>query len=234
MSAVHELIVLPDAAAVARRGASIFAEAARTSVSAGGAFVVAVSGGRTPWAMFASLAGEDVPWDSVDLWQVDERVAPDGDPARNLTQLVAALPAGAAPTVHAMPVGEDDLRSAAGRYAAALPATFDLLHLGLGDDGHTASLIPGDPVLDVDDRDVAVTETYRGRRRMTLTYRAIGRAGRVLWLVTGERKAHALALLLSADPSIPAGRVKVPRSLVLADAAAAGALPDRMAPDLGS
>lgn len=224
MSAVHELVVLPDARAVARRGASIFAEAARTSVSDRGTFVVAVSGGRTPIAMFASLADEDVPWDSVDMWQVDERVAPDGDPARNLTQLVASLPPGAAPTVHAMPVGEDDLRSAAARYATGLPATFDLLHLGLGDDGHTASLVPGDPVLDVVDRDVALTGAYRGLRRMTLTYRAIGRAERVLWLVTGEEKTHALSLLLSDDPSIPASRVRPRRSLVLADAAAAGGL----------
>jgi len=224
MSSVHELVVLPDAQAVARRGASVFAAAARTSVSARGKFVVAVSGGRTPLAMFACLAEEDVPWAAVNLWQADERVAPDEDPARNLTQLVAALPRGAAPTVHAMPVGEDDLALAAGRYAAALPATFDLLHLGLGDDGHTASLVPEDPVLDVDDRDVAVTGVYRGLRRMTLTYRAIGRADRLLWLVTGGDKARALSLLLSGDPSIPAGRVRGPGSLVLADAAAAGGL----------
>ncbi|HZD17045.1 MAG TPA: 6-phosphogluconolactonase [Actinomycetota bacterium] len=222
MTTPHELEVLPDPEAVARRGAEVLAAAARAAVSERGRFVAAVSGGHTPWDMFARLGAEDMPWDRVDLWQVDERVAPDGGPERNLTNLVGSLPSGAVPVVHAMPVGDRDLDAAASRYAAALPTGFDLMHLGLGDDGHTASLVPGDPVLDVMDRDVAVTGPYRGRRRMTLTYPAIARAGRLLWLITGGEKAWALARLLSGDPSIPAGRVRVANSLVLADEAAAG------------
>jgi len=221
---LHQLEVLPGPEEVAERGARVFAEAARSAVEARGRFAAAVSGGRTPWAMFAHLATEDVPWAHVHLWQVDERIAPDGDPDRNLTHLVASLPPRATPIVHGMPVDEEDLASAAGRYEAALPEVLDLVHLGLGEDGHTASLVPGDPVLDVEDRDVAVTGEYRGRRRMTLTYRAISRADRLLWLVTGAEKARALSLLVEGDPSIPAGRVRAARSLILADEAAAAAV----------
>lgn len=220
---LHQLEVLPDPEAVVRRGAQVFAQAARAAVAARGRFSAAVSGGRTPWAMFRHLAAEDVPWAHIGLWQVDERVAPDGDPDRNLTHLVASLPPGATPIVHAMPVSEEDLASAASRYEAALPEILDLVHLGLGGDGHTASLIPGDPVLDVEDRDVAVTGEYRGRRRMTLTYRAIARADRLLWLVTGADRARALSLLVAGDPAIPAGRIRAARSLILADEAAASA-----------
>lgn len=217
----HDLEVLPSPEAVTRRGAGYFAQVARAAVAARGRFAAAVSGGRTPRAMFERLADEDVPWERVELWQVDERIAPVGVPDRNLTGLVSALPSGA-PAVRAMAVEDDDLDAAAVRYAATLPAAFDLVHLGLGEDGHTASLVPGDPVLDVADRDVALTVgAYGGRRRMTLTYRGIARARRLLWLVTGQGKASALALLLAGDPSIPAGRVRAARSLVLADEAAA-------------
>ncbi|HEX6230785.1 MAG TPA: 6-phosphogluconolactonase [Actinomycetota bacterium] len=221
MSPPHELEVLPSADAVARRGAALFAGAARSAVSTRGAFAAAVSGGRTPWGMFRHLAAEEIPWARVELWQVDERVVPDRDPERTLTRLRASLPEDAAPAVHAMPVDEDDLLAAAGRYAASLPEAFDLVHLGLGDDGHTASLFPGDPVLEVRDRDVALT---RGSKRMTLTYPGISRARRLLWLVTGADKASMLPRLLAGDASIPAGRVRGGRSVVLADGAAAGEL----------
>ena len=214
-----DLEVLADAGAVARRGAEVVAAAAREAVADHGAFAFAVSGGRTPWAMFEALANEDVPWDHVGIWQVDERVVPNGDPDRNLTSLEPLLPAGA--TLRPMPVEDNDLDAAAGRYAASLPPTFELVHLGMGDDGHTASLVPGDPVLEVAERDVAITAQYRGRRRMTLTYRALARARRILWLVTGADKAPMLPMLLRGDPSIPAGRVRAPEQLVLADAAAA-------------
>jgi 6-phosphogluconolactonase len=172
--------------------------------------------------MFRHLAAEDVPLNRVEIYQVDERVAPDGDPDRNLTHLQESLPEAAFARVRPMPVAEPDLEAAATAYAAALPERLDLVHLGLGDDGHTASLVPGDPVLEVTDRDVALTGEYMGRRRMTLTYRVLDRAGEVLWVVTGAEKAEPLARLRAHDEGIPAGRVRAARSVVLADAAAAG------------
>ena len=107
---------------------------------------------------------------------------------------------------------------------AGSPPVLDLVHLGLGPDGHTASLVPGDPVLDVTDADVALTGVYQGRRRMTLTYPILNRARRILWLVTGSEKAGPLVRLRQGDPSIPAGRVRQDQALVLADRAAAGPL----------
>ena len=216
-----EVEILPDAAAVARRGAEVVAEAATTAIADRGRFTFAVSGGHTPWAMFAELP-TTLAWDRVVIFQVDERVAPDGDPDRNLTHLFQSLPAGAGADVRPMPVGADDLDAAAGEYAGSLPEAFDLVHLGLGPDGHTASLVPGDPVLDVTDRDVAVTGAYQGRRRMTLTYPTLNRARRILWLVTGGDKVEALGRLRDGDDSIPGGRVSREQALVLADGAAAG------------
>ena len=169
------------------------------------------------------LADEQVDWGSVEIFQVDERIAPDGDPDRNLTHMLASLPPAAAERVRPMPVTAGDPVAAAAEYAAALPERLDLVHLGLGPDGHTASLVPGDPVLDVVDRPVAVTGgAYQERRRMTLTYPALAAARDLFWLVTGAEKREALAALLAGDESIPAGRVDAPGSLVLADRAAAG------------
>jgi 6-phosphogluconolactonase len=220
----HDLEVSPDAAAVASRAARIVAALARQAVSARGRFTFAVSGGRTPWAMFADLATDGMPWAQVELFQVDERVAPEGDPNRNLTHLRESI--GHAPAlVHSMPVDNPDLDAAAAEYATVVPARFDLIHLGLGPDGHTASLVPGDPVLEVTDRLVAVTQPYQGHQRMTLTYPALARADQLLWLVTGSDKQDALAKLLAGDETIPAGRVQAKQSLILADAAAAP--PDR-------
>jgi 6-phosphogluconolactonase len=217
----HQLEVSPDAATVAAKAARYVAERARTAVTDHGRFTFAVSGGHTPWAMFRELASEDMPWADTELFQVDERVAPDGDPDRNLTNLMASI--GDAPArVHPMPVNDADLDAAAAAYATVLPQRFDLLHLGLGPDGHTASLVPGDPVLDVTDELVAVTQPYQGHRRMTLTYPALARADQLLWLITGPDKQDALTRLLAGDHSIPAGRVLATSSLVLADAAAAG------------
>lgn len=216
-----EVEILPDADAVARRGAELVGEYATVSVAERGAFTFAVSGGRTPWAMFADLAGT-LPWEKVTIYQVDERVAPEGDPDRNLTQLERALPPGAAADIRPMPVWADDLEAAAQRYATELPSKLDLVHLGLGPDGHTASLVPGDPVLDVTDRDVALTGPYQERRRMTLTYPVLNRARAILWLVTGDDKVGALARLRAGDPSIPGGRVATAHARIVADAAAAG------------
>jgi 6-phosphogluconolactonase len=217
-----EVEVLADADAVARRGAAYVAEQARAAVADHGRFTFAVSGGHTPWAMFAHLAAEDMPWEKVTIYQVDERVAPDGDPDRNLTHLLASLPPDSGVDVRAMPVGEADLEAAAMGYAAALPAHLDLVHLGLGPDGHTASLVPGDPVLEVADRRVDVTGEYQGHRRMTLTYPTLDTATQILWLVTGEDKVDALRRLQAGDPSIPGGRVASQNALAIADTAAAG------------
>ena len=209
--------MLPDAGAAARRLASLIAERARQSVAERGTFAIALSGGRAPWQAFRLLWEEDVPWDRVGIYQVDERVAPRGDDARNLTHLEQSLPQAALPRLRAMPVEAEDLDAAALGYAEELPETFDLVHLGLGPDGHTASLVPGDPVLEVTDRDVALTGEYQGRRRMTLTYPPLDRARELVWLVVGVDKTEALRRLLEGDPGIPAGRIRNRGSLVLTD-----------------
>jgi len=217
---------LADADAAARAGAVFTAEEARAAVAARGRFVMAVSGGNTPWKMLRALADQQLPWADVHIVQVDERVAPAGHQDRNLTHLRASLLAHCPlrpEQVHAMPVEATDLQWASGRYAATLqqiagaPAVLDLAHLGLGLDGHTASLVPGDPVLDVTDADVALTGFYQGRRRMTLTYPMLDRSRRIVWLVTGRDKAEMLARLCAADGSIPAGRVPQHQAVVLAD-----------------
>jgi 6-phosphogluconolactonase len=217
-----QIEILPDAAAVAERGAEYVAEQAHAAIADRGRFTFAVSGGRTPWVMFALLVGK-IPWGEVEIYQVDERVAPDGDHDRNLTNLQRSLPPGGAADVRAMPVGFHDLEAAAASYARSLPEAFDLIHLGLGPDGHTASLVPGDPVLDIMDRKVAVTGEYQGRRRMTLTYPTLNAARQVLWVVTGEDKVDALRRLRAGDTSIPSGRVTAASALIIADAAAVGA-----------
>lgn len=227
------LEVFDDAASVARAAATRIAADARAAIASRGRFSLAVSGGHTPWIMLRALAGEDVPWASVHLFQVDERIAPAGDPDRNLTHLresfLQHVPLDP-DHIHAMPVEARDLQAAANRYAmdlralAGLPAVLDLVHLGLGPDGHTASLVPGDPVLDATDQDVALTGIYQGRRRMTLTYPTLNRARRVLWVVTGSEKVEMLRRLREGDVSIPAGRVRSDQALLLSDRAAAGQL----------
>jgi len=221
---------LADADSVARAGAALTAAEARAAVAARGRFIVAFSGGHTPWQMLRALADEQMPWAGVHVVQVDERVAPAGDPDRNLTHLRESLLARCPlrpEQVHAMPVESADLEAAGGRYALTLrqiagsPAVLDLAHLGLGPDGHTASLVPGDPVLDVTGADVALTGVYQGRRRMTLTYPVLNRARRIVWLITGREKAEMLARLCRGDRSIPAGRIDQRQALVLADHEAA-------------
>lgn len=212
----HEVVSVTDPAVFAARAAEWVAARATEVVRDRGRFRFAVSGGSTPWAMFDALLSHDVPWEHVQIFQVDERVAPEGDPDRNLTHLRRAL--GRVPaTVFPMAVNDPNLHEAAEYYAGELPERFDLVHLGLGPDGHTASLVPGDPVLEVRDRLVAATAPYQGHRRITLTYPALARADQILWLVTGEEKRPALARLLGGDRSIPAGRVEAARSTVLTD-----------------
>ena len=225
--------MLDDAGMAARRAAAIIAAEARAAIAARGRFVLAVSGGRTPWVMLRALAEEEVPWQDVHMVQVDERVVSAGHPDRNLTHLRENLLERCAvrpEQLHAMPVEEKDLQAAASRYAVTLreiagsPPVLDLCHLGLGPDGHTASLVPNDPVLTVADADVALTGVYQGRRRMTLTYPILNRSRRILWLVTGEDKMEMLKRLRDGDGSFPAGRVCRDHALVLADRAAAGGL----------
>jgi 6-phosphogluconolactonase len=225
--------IFHDANAVAQKGAEIIAAEARAAVKARGRFIMAVSGGHTPWQMLRALGNEDVPWEAINVVQVDERVAPAGDPDRNLTHLYESL-LDHAPLrreqIYPMPVEAPELESTAKRYGETLkkiagsPPVLDLVHLGLGPDGHTASLVPGDAVLNVIDSDVALTGVYQGRRRMTLTYQILNRARRILWLVTGKDKVSALARLREGDVSIPAGRIQRDNAVVLADQAAAGPL----------
>ena len=222
--------VFPDAASTARAAAVFIATASHAAIAARGRFVIALSGGSTPWLMVRALAGEEVEWQAVHIFQVDERVAPAGDSDRNLTHLHKHLLANTPlrpEQIHAMPVESEDLQAAAERYGqtiaqtAGSPPILDLVHLGLGPDGHTASLTPGDPILDVEEADVAVSQLYQGKRRMTLTYPILNRARRVLWLVTGAEKRDMLRRLVTGDRSIPAGRVRQDTALVFADAAAA-------------
>ena len=223
--------ILPDIDAVAGKAAGIIAVEARAAVKARGRFIVAVSGGRTPWQMLRSLSKKDVPWEHMNIVQVDERVAPEGHPDRNVTHLYESLLEHAPlqrEQIYSMTVEAPELEHAAKQYAETLkniagsPLVLDLVHLGLGPDGHTASLVPGDPVLNVTDLDVAVTGLYQGRRRMTLTYPILNRARSILWLVTGKDKVPALARLRNGDSRIPAGRIQRDNALVLADQAAAG------------
>ena len=220
---------LADVAAVAARAAEFIAAEARAAVRLRGRFTLAVSGGRTPWQMLRVLASEDVPWQGVHLFQVDERVAPAGDADRNLMHIRETLLANvplAADHVHAMAVDTADLDAAAHEYEQTLcciagtPPVLDLVHLGLGPDGHTASLVPGDAVLRVTDAEVGLTAPYMGRRRMTLTFAALNRARCILWLATGAEKRDMLTRLLAADAAIPAGRIEQRHALVLADRAA--------------
>ena len=198
-----------------------------------GRFLLALSGGRSPGPMLRALAREAMPWPQVHLFQADERAAPEGDPERNWTQICVDLlgaldPAGPGPRLHPMPAAEPDLAAAAERYArdleaiAGRPPVLDLVQLGLGDDGHTASLVPGDAALARLDAPVAATDPYRGRRRLTLSFATLAAARRVLWLVTGAEKRAALCRLRAGDPTIPAGRVARGHAVIFADAAAVG------------
>jgi 6-phosphogluconolactonase len=223
--------IFPDDESTAEAAAKFVATEARAAVAARGKFVMAVSGGRTPWIMLRALANEDISWQHIHIVQVDERVAPAGDPDRNLTHLrESLLDHSPIPpeNIHAMPVESPSLDAAAVEYASTLvklagsPPTLDLVHLGLGPDGHTASLVPADPVLKVTNADVAVTGIYQGRRRMTLTYPVINRARRILWLITGKEKVAMLARLREGDESIPAGHVQQNRAVIFADRAASG------------
>ncbi len=199
----------------------------RAAVSGQGRFCIALSGGRTPWKMLERLVELDLPWSDVHVFQVDERVAPDGDTDRNATKLAAILGASGLPeaNLHLMPVMDEHPDRACAAYAQTIArhtrgGGLDLVHLGLGEDGHTASLVPGNPVLDLTGRDVALAGPYQGRLRMTLTLATIDRAAERMWVATGASKAQILARLRAGDATIPAGRVTHRGSVVFADEAA--------------
>jgi 6-phosphogluconolactonase len=226
-----QLEVLSDAQSVAARAAAIIAENARAACQARGLFLMAVSGGHTPWVMLSMLANEEFPWPAVHIFQVDERIAPAGDADRNLTHLRKSLLDNAPldpAHIYPMPVESNNPAGAAAEYELTLqklagsPPVLDLVHLGLGPEGHTASLVPGDPVLQVVDSDIAVTGLYQGRKRMTLTYPVINRARQILWVMTGAEKVKPLEQLLKGDNSIPGGRIRRDNVLILADEAAIG------------
>jgi 6-phosphogluconolactonase len=207
-----------DAEEAAREAARIIEMTASAAIAERGRFDFAVSGGHTPWRMLEILSESTLQWSKTSLFQVDERVAPTGSPERNLTHLVLSLPLMCQAAIRPMPVGAADLETAARSYEYSLPERFDLVHLGMGPDGHTASLVPGDPVLEVTDRKVALTEgTYQGTRRMTLTYPVLDEARKVLFLITGDGKGEAFDKLAAGDGSIPAGRVKNPNVLAVTD-----------------
>jgi 6-phosphogluconolactonase len=218
------LEVCADEKAAARRASELIAVAGAAAVAARNIFSLAMSGGRSPWAMLAMLGDdESMPWGETELFQVDERIDSPGSEDRNLTHMVLGLSMDHQSALRPMPVTQRDLEAAAHDYENGLPERFDLVHLGLGPDGHTASLVPGDPVLDVSDRRVALTGgEYQGHLRMTLTYPALEEARQILWLVTGVEKREPLAKLLAGDTSIPAGRVRNEEMIVVADEAAAG------------
>ncbi len=225
-----QIEVIDGEPAVARRAATVIAEHAREAVSQRGKFVMGVSGGKTPWIMLRNLADEQLSWEKVHVFQIDERIAPSGDPDRNLNNLRESLLSHAPlmpDQIHAMQVESADLEASAAQYVAILknfagdPPVLDLAHLGMGSDGHTASLIPNDPVLDVNNRDIALTGVYQERRRMTMTYPLLNRSRFILFLVTGAEKMPMLQRLLKGDPSIASGRICGNSMLLLADKAAA-------------
>jgi 6-phosphogluconolactonase len=223
VSSPHRLEVFDTPDEVHKRGAEVLADAAKVAVAERGRAELAVSGGSDPWPMFSQLEDLFGDWDKAGIFQVDERVAPAGSDERNLTHLIESLSIGAQGSIKPMPVTDGDLEAAADRYAESLPERLDIAHLGIGPDGHTASLVPNDPVLEVRDRRVAVTSgEYQGVRRMTLTYPELEQTRSLLWVVTGESKVDALAKLIAQDPSTPSGRVQPDgASLILADRAAA-------------
>ena len=220
----HRLEVLDDADAVHRRGAELLAEGVRSAIAERDRCALAVSGGTDPWPMFSQLEDLIDDWTKVEIFQVDERVAPPGSDERNLTHLIESLSIGAQGCIRPMPVNDEDLEAAADRYAEKLPAdAIDMSHLGIGPDGHFASLVPGDPVLEVRDKRVAVTSgEYQGVRRMTLTYPELEKVRSLLWVVTGEEKVDALKKLIDQNPSTPSGALRPGGdSVILADRAAA-------------
>ena len=220
--------VVDDAEQLAWEVASFIAARLASAIDERGRAVVAFSGGSTPAAMLRRLAATEVDWSAVTVFQVDERIAPDGSEDRNATMLNRELLDAVAAQAYLMPVTRDRVDTAAESYALLIGdvcgGVLDVAHLGLGGDGHTASLVPGDPVVDEIHADVAVTGEYQGRRRMTMTLPLLNRARAVVWEVAGAGKAGAVAKLVAGDAGIPAAGVIQDHATLFVDAAAAAAL----------
>jgi 6-phosphogluconolactonase/glucosamine-6-phosphate isomerase/deaminase len=191
----------------------------RDAVRRRGRASVAVSGGSTAPPMIDVLAATSLPWSSIGVWQVDERIAPDGDPARNAGQLAPFD--SLACDVNRMPVADADLRAATWRYAAGLPTRFDVVHLGIGTDGHTASWPPDRPEVRSSPRSVELVEMFNGHPRMTLTRRVVNGARSRVVLAMGAAKRPVVERWLLEDPSLPITAVRRTSTHVFLDAPAA-------------
>jgi 6-phosphogluconolactonase len=222
-----------DAATTEGIAAEFIAARLAQAISARGSTMLALSGGETPWGMFERLAAQPVHWNGVHLFQVDERIVPRDHQARNLKRLLASPLARCVPSanLHAMPVELDDAEEAASQYAIDLiacagnPPLLDVVHLGLGADGHTASLVAGDPVLEESCRWVGVSRRYENYRRLTLTLPTLSLARCVVWFVLGAARREAMSRLLAGDLTVPASRVRRDQAICFSDRAAAPSVP---------
>ena len=221
-----------SADAAAEKAAQLIGEYLNEVLSKKPIASIAFSGGRSPIQMFKHLVEQDIDWARVEIFQVDERIAPAGDTARNLTALQQHLFSRVDipdTQVHAMPVETNNITTSLDEYATRLktsagdPPRLDIIHLGLGDDGHTASLPPGDNVLNSKQL-VDICEEFNDYRRMTLTYPVLNMASAIVWLVTGADKQPMLDRLLAGDTQIPAGRVNQAQAILVADKAAGAQL----------
>ena len=222
-SLAGRLIIADDPHSLAVSAAEWFA---KTVSATAGAVRISLSGGSTPKELYTLLRGDafrvQLPWGRTEFFWGDERFVPHDDPASNyhmaMETLLSHVPV---PAEHVHPVSVNGTASeCAAKYEALLkrvygaeqldPAhpLFDIMLLGLGADGHTASLIPGQPVLDEHDRWVAAVAEARPETRITLTYPAIESSAAIAFLVTGAEKANAVRLARAGDPSIPAGRIR--------------------------
>jgi 6-phosphogluconolactonase len=228
-----DLRVFETADAAATAAADWLAQVLTGAVAARGRASLALSGGRTPWRMLQALPEHMHSWAGLTVYQVDERAVPVDDERRNGHRIASLLvvPGRLTPEqFRPMPAEQLPLDVAAQHYAAALaadlgtPPIFDVVQLGLGADAHTASLIPGDPLLSVTDRAVGVSSPYQGTLRLSLTFPVLNAARARLWLVTGSDKIEALGALLRGDTSLPCGRVSADNAVIFADVAAADGL----------
>jgi 6-phosphogluconolactonase len=222
----------PDADRLALECAAWIGGQVRRGLAERDTFTLALSGGRGPHRLFEALARERVPWQRVHLFQVDERAAPADSPERNFRAirelLIERVPIPDA-NVHPMPVEQEGLEGAARDYASTLAQVLgpelvlDLVHLGLGEDGHTASLFPGDPASE-SGAPVIVSREHQGFRRLSLNYPLLSGARQRLWFVTGAAKSEVLLRAMDGDVGIPAGRIRREDTLFFADQAAAAML----------
>ena len=218
---------------VAERAAAEFiARQLAAAVRERGRATLAISGGRSPWGMLDELAAQAVAWESVHLFQVDERIAPPDDEARNWKRFLAGVLARQVPPEnrHPMPVEIEAPDAAADAYSRTLaewtgqPPELDVVHLGIGADGHTASLFSGDSPLEERKRLVAASRRHEGYRRLTLTLPALAGARSIVWFAVGAARRDVLNRLFDGDTSIPASRVRRDRAVCFTDLAAAPAL----------